>query len=70
MTKDIDNKLFGKHRYFNSQNLIKPKEEYLNLDNPLHLAQFIELTRDKGVEYQSNYKDIYTDSDITFMELL
>lgn len=70
MTKDIDNKLFGKHRYFNSQNLIKPKEEYLNLDNPLHLAQFIELTRDKGVEYTSNYRDIYTDRYITFMELL
>lgn len=70
MTKDIDNKLFGKHRYFNSQNLIKPKEEYLNLSDPLHLAQFLELTRDKGVEYQSNYKDIYTDSDILFMELL
>lgn len=70
MTKDIDNKLFGKHRYFYSQNLIKPKEEYLDLSNPLHLAQFIELTRDKRVEYQSNYKDIYTDSDITFMELL
>lgn len=70
MTKDIDNKLFGKHRYFNSQNLIKPTEEYLDLSNPLHLAQFIELTRNKNVEYSSNYKDIYTDTSIEFIELL
>lgn len=70
MTKDIDNKLFGKHRYFNSQNLIKPFEEYLDLSNSLHLAQFIELTRNKNVEYSSNYKDIYTDTSIEFMELL
>ena len=69
MTKDIDNKLFGRHRYFNSQNLVKPTEEYLNLNNPLDLTHFIELTRDKNIEYNSNYLDCYTGNDIQFMEL-
>lgn len=70
MTKDIDNKLFGKHRYFNSQNLIKPVEEYLNLSKQEDRDYLFELVGNKCVEYTSDYKDTYTNSDITFMELL
>lgn len=70
MTKDIDNKLFGKHRYFNSQNLVKPQTEYLDLTKKEDYDYFIKLTNNKSVEYTSDYKDIYTDSDITFYELL
>lgn len=70
MTKDIDNKLFGKHRYFNSQNLIKPVTEFLDLTKEEDYNYFMKLTNNTSVEYTSNYKDIYTDSDITFFELL
>lgn len=70
MTKDIDNKLFGKHRYFNSQNLVKPQTEYLDLTKKEDYDYFIKLTNNKSVEYTSDYKDIYTDSNITFYELL
>lgn len=70
MTKDIDNKLFGKHRYFNSQNLNKPKEEYLDLSNENDLKYFNELMLECTVDYNSHYKDIYTDSDIEFIELV
>lgn len=70
MTKDIDIKLFGKHRYFNSQNLVKPQTEYLDLTKKEDYDYFIKLTNNKSVEYTSDYKDIYTDSDITFYELL
>ena len=34
MTKDIDQKLFNRHRYFYSRNLITPSESYIDLDNP------------------------------------
>ena len=70
MTKDIDNKLFGKHRYFNSQNLVKPQTEYLDLTKKEDYDYFMKLTNNKSVEYTSDYKDIYTDSNITFYELL
>ena len=33
MTKDIDNRLFNRHRYFYSRNLIVPTTMYLALDN-------------------------------------
>lgn len=70
MTKDIDDKLFGKHRYFNSQNLVKPQTEYLDLTKKEDYDYFMKLTNNKSVEYTSDYKDIYTDSNITFYELL
>lgn len=70
MTKDIDNKLFGKHRYFNSQNLVKPQTEYLDLTKKEDYDYFMKLTNNKSVEYTSDYKDIYTDSNVTFYELL
>lgn len=70
MTKDIDNKLFGKHRYFNSQNLNKPREEFLDLSNEDHLNYFEELVSQCTVDYSSHYKDIYTDNDIEFIEMV
>lgn len=70
MTKDIDNKLFGKHRYFNSQNLNKPQTEYLDLTNEKDFSYYQKLISDCNVDYSSKYKDIYTDSDIEFIELV
>ena len=70
MTKDIDDKLFGKHRYFNSQNLNKPREEFLDLSNENDLKHFNDIINNSSIDYSSTYKDIYTDSDIQFLEVV
>lgn len=70
MTKDIDNKLFGKHRYLSSQNINKPREEYLDLTNEKDLNYFNEIMNNSSIDYSSTYKDIYTDSDIQFLEVV
>lgn len=70
MTKDIDNKLFGKHRYLSSQNINKPREEYLDLTNEKDLNYFNEIMNNSSIDYSSQYKDIYTDSDIQFLEVV
>lgn len=70
MTKDIDNKLFGKKRYFYSQNLTKPSIEFLNLSNTRDFEYFKSLMKDKNLEYQSKYEDIYTKTTIEFKEFL
>lgn len=70
MTKDIDDKLFGKHRYFNSQNLNKPREEFLDLSNERDLKHFNDIINNSSIDYSSQYKDIYTDSNIEFIEVI
>lgn len=70
MTKDIDDKLFGKHRYFNSQNLNKPREEFLDLSNERDLKHFNDIMNSSSIDYSSQYKDIYTDSNIEFLEVV
>lgn len=69
MTKDIDNRLFGKKRYFFSLNLNQPKIDYLNLDNPKDFDYFLDLTSENNIEYQSEYIDNYTKNTIKFMEI-
>lgn len=69
MTKDIDNRLFGKKRYFFSLNLNQPKTDYLNLDNPKDFDYFLDLTSGSNIEYQSEYIDNYTKNTIKFMEI-
>lgn len=70
MTKDIDNKLFGKKRYFYSQNLDKPFETYLNLSNSKDFDYFMNIMKNSDQEYKSVYKDIYTGQEIEFIESL
>ena len=70
MTKDIDNKLFGKHRYLSSQNINKPREEYLDLTNEKDLNYFNEIMNNSSIDYCSQYKDIYTDTNIEFIEVI
>lgn len=69
MTKDIDNRLFGKKRYFFSLNLNQPKTDYLNLDNEKDFNYFLDLTKKNNVEFQSEYIDNYTKNIIKFIEL-
>lgn len=54
MTKDIDNRLWGKRRYMNSRNLRKPSITYLDTDN---LEEFIKYL---GIlDYDITYKNTY-----------
>lgn len=69
MTKDIDTKLFGKKRYFFSQNLDKPEEEFLNLSNDKDYNYFLNLLQDKKIQYKNSYKDKYL-CNIDFEEYL
>lgn len=68
MTKDIDNKLFGKKRYFYSQNLDKPFETYLNLSNSRDFDYFMNIMKDSNIEYKSVYEDVYSRQKIEFVE--
>ena len=68
MTKDIDNRLFNRHRYFYSRNLIKPIESLINLDKDNEF--FIKKIQDKNLIYQNEYVNSYDNSKVTFLEYL
>lgn len=70
MTKDVDNRLFGKHRYLYSQNLIKPSISYLDLSNPKHLEFYKKLLNKKELIYQNEYENSYNNDLILFEEYL
>ena len=70
MTKDIDNKLFGKKRYFYSQNLKKPSIEFLNLSDKKHLEYFKRILNTNNLEFESTYTDTYTNTTIEFKEFV
>lgn len=70
MTKDIDNRLFNHHRYFYSRNLIKPKINYINLDDSKHLDYLNNLLKNKKIVYKNNYLNKYNDDLITFEEYM
>ena len=68
MTKDIDNRLFGRRRFFYSLNLFTPKEIYLNIkDNTQDILNYLCLI-DKS---KSTFENIYYDklgNEIKFIE--
>lgn len=69
-TKDIDERLFGKHRFFYSQNLEKPEIHLLDLskfqDNSLY--QLLQINYDfKEMTYSRKYQDMFGD-DVMFIE--
>lgn len=68
MTKDIDNRLFGSRKYHYSRNLIKPKEEYLDLNNSKHFEYIKKLTNKSELVFESNYKNTYSLEDVIFNE--
>lgn len=55
MTKDIDNRLWGKRRYYYSQSLIKPETIYLNIDNIDEFALLVNNLTDFKLKYKSSY---------------
>lgn len=68
MTKDIDDRLFGKHRYFYSQNLNKPQISYLNLSNKKHCEFLINILNNKTLIYNNKYIDNFYNDEILFKE--
>lgn len=68
MTKDIDNRLFGRRRYFYSQNLNKPKIEYLDIDNLRHKEYLENILQSKELIYQNNYINSYNSENVLFQE--
>lgn len=68
MTKDIDNRLFSKHRYFYSQNLVKPKENYINLNNEIDKNFYNKKIQDLELIYQNEYINPYDNNRVTFLE--
>jgi len=70
MTKDVDDRLFGKHRYLYSQNLTKPCVSYLNLSDSKHLLFFNRILKEKELIYQNKYENHYNNDLILFEEYL
>ena len=70
MTKDIDNRLFGRRRYFYSQNLVKPKVSYINVNNIRDLEFLNSKMQNKKIIYTNQYLDSYSNDLITFEEYL
>lgn len=68
MTKDIDNRLFSKHRYFYSQNLVKIKEDFINLENIKEKEYYIKKIQDKELIYQNEYINPYDNTKVIFLE--
>ena len=68
MTKDCDNRLWGHRRYYNSLNLIKPKEEFIDLSNKDMYDYFIKLISNSDIKYTNDYIDVLSSSKITFIE--
>lgn len=69
MTKDIDNRLFNHRRYFNSRNLVKPYEKYLDITNEKDLELYEKITQENELIYQNDYINPYDDSKVSFLEL-
>lgn len=66
MTKDIDNRLYGKRRYLYSQSLKVPKECFIEKDSK-HLLNLLMLIENSDVTYKKSYLDYYGD-EIQFIE--
>lgn len=69
MTKDIDNRLFNRHRYFYSRNLKTPKANFINLDNKKDKDYYEKIIQDKEIIYQNDYINPYDNYKVIFLEL-
>lgn len=70
MTKDIDNRLFNRHRYFYSRNLNAPKENYIDLDNSRDMNFYKKIIQDCNLIYSKEYVNPYDNSQVNFLEYL
>lgn len=58
ITKDIDIRLFGRRRYFYSQNLKQPTTLYLDLNNIEDFKVLFKIMDTSTVSYQNAYCDL------------
>ncbi len=70
MTKDIDNRLFNRHRYFCSRNLIKPNIIYIDFSDDIDQILFNSLINNKKIIYENDYENKYNNEKIYFKEYL
>lgn len=68
MMKDLDNRLFGKKRYFFSQNLTMPVIEYLNSSNEIDKFIFESDLECNEIIFQKKFKDFFK-NEIEFIEM-
>lgn len=68
LTKDIDNRLWGKRRYLYSQNLKKPSIVYLDIDTLYDFSKYVDITNNSIINYESSYKNLIGET-IKFLEL-
>jgi nicotinic acid mononucleotide adenylyltransferase len=69
MTKDIDNRLFNKKRYFYSTNLKIPKTEYINTEDDKAMQYLFNLLKDKKIKYSNTYYTKIDNCPVKFYEL-
>lgn len=71
MTKDIDNRLWGRRRYLSSQNLKKPKTSYIDLDtaNTLDFMFYHKHLENFKINYENQYFNKYSNEVIKFREM-
>ncbi len=70
MTKDIDDRLFGRRRFFYLQNCIVPKISYIDSMDSRDLEFLQKKIQDKELIYQNKYLNAYDDSEVSFQEFL
>lgn len=68
MTKNIDNRLFNKKRFFYSQNLSMPIESYVDTRNKKEEEFYKKRIQDKELIYQNEYVNPYDGSSVIFLE--
>lgn len=68
MTKDIDNRLFGKRRYSYSYNLKKPSVYYLDSKNLEDLSLLEDLLKNYEISFSNDYLDKFGNK-IKFIEI-
>lgn len=68
MTKDIDNRLFGHRRYFYSNNLNKPLENYIDTDIVRDFNFYQKKIQEFEPIYHNDYVNPYDNSTVSFLE--
>ena len=61
-------RLFNRHRYFYSRNLVKPIANYINLDDKIDNDFYQKIIRDKNLIYQNEYINPYDNNKVSFLE--
>lgn len=68
ITKAIDNRLYGRKRYFYSKNLKVPKEQFIYTKDLIQYKYLENLLTNKKIQYSNQYTNKYTFENIVFKE--